>query len=229
MQVAEEDPVAISKSASVPGVDPFNDDVQRRFLVPAGGAPTIRGFILARFLLQLDIPFVRLDQLVVVQAQLPFQVKHLYLLAGNQFDQPATELVFLLHIGVEHTDDLADESIPAYKCAKITSELVAVVLVLGKIAVDYGFQDTGHLAERLLIPHFFAGQTRKECVNIPLVIDAELTKDALCLVDEVHVDITQEHCFLVERLEGGLDVLLSVHEIKDVGVVLSFTNAVQTG
>ena len=229
MQVAEEDAVTRGEVASIACVDAVDDDVQRRLLVLAGSAATVGGLEFAWGLLQFDVALVRLDQLVVVQAQLALQIVHLHLLTGDQLDQPAAELVLLLHVGIEHPDNLTDEPIPADERPEVAAELVAVVLVLGQVAVDNGLQDAGHLTEGLLVPHLFAGQPGEEGVDVPLVVDSELAEDALSLVDKVHVDVAQQHRLLVERLEGRLDVLLGIHEVEHVGVLLPVASAVQAG
>ena len=227
MQVAEEHPVAGGKVAAVAGVDAVDDDIQRRLLVLASGAAAVGGLELARRLLEFDVAFVGLHEFVVVQPELTLEVVHLDLLGWDELDQPTAELVFLLHVGVEHPDNLANESVPADEATQVPPELVAIVLVLGHVSVHDRLQDARHLAEGPVVLPLLAGEPREERVDVALSVDAELAQDTLRLIDEVDIHVALQQRLLIERLERLLDILLRVDEVQDVSVVLPLADTVQ--
>ena len=227
MQGTEDDPVRLRECTLVLFVDSVKDLVKGAFLLLACAALLLGRDILAIQIFKRDLALKGLLQLVVFQFQLAFKVNRVVLLDRQQMQQIPQEVKLLVHICIEHPDNLRDIAIPFNEIPDKSAELITLLRILGIISVGNGLQCARHSAHRnrilnaMLIPH------SNKVVNVHVRVDRIVQQLSFGLVDEVNIDLLLQKCLLIERLEGIEDVLLRVCKIKDKRIHFACTGAVQ--
>ena len=133
-----------------------------------------------------------------------------------------------MKILIKHPHDLRNVVIPFHKGANEAPELVPLVLAQLVISICDRQQCVGNLG---LHRCRFSGVRRKinlaNRFNITVVVQLELPKLLLGLINQINIDFLRKARLLVVGLEGLQNLLLGVHKIQDVGILFSWIGAVQ--
>ena len=134
-----------------------------------------------------------------------------------------------MEILVEHSHNLRNVVIPLHKGPDQAAELVAILLA--QLVVSFGYREKhiGYLClDRCDLFRIRGKIDLANRLNIAIIIQLELPKLLLGLVDQIDIDFLGEAGLLIVRLESLQNLLLGVHEVQNVGIFFTGISTVQT-
>ena len=123
---------------------------------------------------------------------------------------------------IKHSHDLRNVVVPLYEGPNRAPELILGVLVQFVVRFRNRKQYAGDFCLRRLHLLCFGREVNfTDCFHIIVVIDTEVSKLFLRLVNEVNIDFFRQAGLLIVRLECLQNIFLRIHKVKNISILFS--------